>query len=346
MRTVSCDAPPASSPALTRSQRIRTREASLPASTLRERSPDISRVNRRTASFVRSAAGTITTFESPGTGTGKRFAHSAFAFEESEGHVTSFHKRGEQRAEARNVGFLVHTRRFLDLDGMKVALQSGLKDLVLDSGPVHLVRAHQGGSSISRLESLRRGQASSGTLPLRSIPPEPSPGSYRDSGGVYLGIRRTSTGTITTFSVTGAGTGNLREPSRPASTPRARSLDGTASRVGVSHGFVRSKTGTITNVRSCRFRGPPLFLALTQRGRSRVCWPVGGERCPDTSGDPYVFVRDANGTVTSSLLARCGSTCLFMGINTPPETLPVRVTRDLSSMCVSRLFVYAVKSAE
>src|SRR5208282_211936 len=62
------------------------------------------------------------------------FAHTTLTFEESERHMTPVNERGEQCPKSIHILLLIDdliALRFLNLDGLKFALRSGFKNLVL-----------------------------------------------------------------------------------------------------------------------------------------------------------------------------------------------------------------------
>jgi len=144
---------------------------------------------------------------------------------------------------------------------------------------------------------------------------------------VFHGFERTASGTITTFKVKGAGTGNL-EGTVAAGINTAGTIAGWYSDPsGAGHGFVRSKTGVITTF------DPPDSVSTIVFGIN-TSGEVNGVY-GTSSGDLYVFVRNAEGVITSYELP--GSEGLFNGINTAGDVTGYYV--DSGSVYHGYLFV-------
>ena len=139
-------------------------------------------------------------------------------------------------------------------------------------------------------------------------------GMYRDSNLVYHGfVRAASTGTITTFDVTGAGTnhdGSLSEGTKPFGINATAGIAGSyvAPNI-VYHGFIRATNGTIST-----FSAPDAGTnAYFSEGTQPISMNDSGEIAGiyiDSSNVSHGFVRSASGTFTefnAPGVGKCGN---------------------------------------
>jgi len=127
-------------------------------------------------------------------------------------------------------------------------------------------------------------------------------GMYRDSSLVYHGfVRAASTGTITTFSVTGAGSnqdGSLAEGTKAVAINATAGIAGAyvAPKI-VYYGFVRAPDGTISTF-SAPDAGTEIYSAQgTQPTSINDSGEIAGIYI-DSNNAPHGFVRSTNGTIT------------------------------------------------
>jgi len=166
--------------------------------------------------FVRSTAGTFTTFDVPGAGTNLTQGTIPLSINAA-GDIAGFYLDANQLTH----GFLRAANGTI-------------------TAPIDAPGASTTGKT-------KKGFSFSGTLADSIDTAGDIAGSYADTNGVLHGFVRTAGGTITTFDVTGAGTVGLFPGTIPTSMNSTGDIAGFYADVsGVNHGFIRAAAGTIT----------------------------------------------------------------------------------------------------